>query len=258
MHIFIMIIPCAVILQFSPMCAASPYDILTYNSSLVAMEYASLNVTPVTPSSILISGLATADDYMALLSLIFYNNTFPNPERATATINFTVSDNLMMNYEYDSAITLVHIIPTINYAFLVFNASQNVTYTKAFPPSPVPLFMGLSNITDPDPAALLQWITITISNPSTSDVLIVTATLPGLMVAMTTNTSLNISGPANLTTYIKALQNVKYSNSYVALQSGQRTINVVTFDGTMQSPQQNVTISVNAPPICYFDNMVCA
>ena len=219
----------------------------------------SLNVASVNSSSITITGLATADEYEVVLQLIFYNSTSPNPGRATRTIVFTITDNLMMSDHSDTAITLVHIIPTNNYALLVFNASQNLTYTEAN--QPVHLFTGLTNIIDPDPVAFLQWMTVTISNPSVGDVLNITAPFPGnLTVPVTTATSLNISGSANLATYIKALQNVTYSNSYIALQNGQRTVAVVTFDGTVQSPQQNFFISVYAvdnPPICYFGNMVC-
>ena len=217
----------------------------------------SLNITQVNSSSITIAGLATADEYEAVLQLIFYNNTSPNPVRASRTIVFMVTDNLMMSNFSDTAFTLVHIIPTYNYALLVFNASRNVTYMYNETSYPVFIFTGLTDIVDPDPMASLQWMTVTISNPSVGDVLAITATFPGLIVNVTA-TSLNISGSLNLTAYIKALQNVTYFNSDIALRNGQRTVAVVTFDGTVQSPEQNITIVYSDnPPICYFGNMVC-
>ena len=128
--------------------------------------------------------------------------------------------------------------------------------------TPLSLFEPTDNITDSD-GQMLQWVSIEITPTYTMDMLLGDSLDTGLSLEVTTtdtgNILLNMSGEANHSIYERVLQSVRFVNDFPGINTTQRLVQVVTFDGMTASPPHEIFIAVedfDDDPMCFFNTLV--
>jgi VCBS repeat-containing protein len=134
--------------------------------------------------------------------------------------------------------------------------TQTVNYTEN---SAVGVF---AQITDVDQNATVHSATITIANHQTSDLLSVTGTLPGGIVASSYDAAtgvLTLTGTASLAQYQDALSHILFSNTSDNPDTTDRTLTITVNDGLADSNVAATTIHVTAIddlPFATADNVI--
>lgn len=211
-----------------------------------------ISISDSTPGTLQLSGTELQSIYELILQEVYYINTADEPGATQRVVQLTIEDGVFAS----SAFATVIIIPTNDPAFLnftskllVFNESVRI---------PINLFSQDDNtLTDPD-GGTLQWITISIISPNDpNDTLVADAQSSGLQISGNGGRMLNISGEGTFADYEAVLDTVTYNNVFPGMNTSNRMIHVLTFDGMTVSFVHNITIIVipfDDQPMCFFDN----
>ena len=195
--------------------------------------------------------MALQSIYQLVLRQIYYVNTAEEPGDIQRVVQLTIDDERFTT----TAFTTVIITPTNDPAILNFTTRQLVFNETAR--TPLNLFSQDDILTDPD-GGTLQWITISIISPNDpNDTLVGDAQGAGLLVSPNAGRVLNISGEGSFMDYERVLDTVTYNNVFPGMNTTERTIVVLTFDGMTESFIHSITISVipfDDQPMCFFDN----
>ena len=219
----------------------------TNGISVSQQNYQTLTLTNEAPQSV----------YQAILREVYFVNTADEPGNVKRLVQFTIQDDIYTSV----AFTTVDIIPTNDPAF--FNITERVLTFNESTRTPVNLFSQTDILIDPDAnGGTLQWVTVAIVSPNDpNDTLVANSLTTGLTVSYNASQFLNISGNGNFSQYQVVLETVVYFNNFPGMNTSERMINVLTFDGTTVSFIHSVTILVvpfDDQPMCYFDMLVSA
>ena len=210
-----------------------------------------ISISEPSSGTILLSGMALQSVYQLVLREIYYVNTADEPGDIQRLVQLTIEDGIFTSI----AFTTVNIIPTNDPAFLNFT-SQQLTFNESIR-MPINLFGQDDVLIDPD-GGTLQWITITILSPNDpNDTLVADAQGTDLQISSNAGRMLNISGKGSFMDYERVLDTVTYNNLFPGMNTTERIVHVLTFDGMTVSFVHfiNITvISFDDQPMCYFDN----
>ncbi len=132
---------------------------------------------------------------------------------------------------------------------LASSTSYNTTYKTGG--AAVAIAATGATITDTD-STMLAGMTATISSPPDGDSEKLTADTSNTAITSTyANGVLTLSGVADLATYLQVLKTVKYSDTAMSPQAGDRTIQVVANDGIVNSLAATATVTVVLTPMNY-------
>lgn len=229
--------------------------IFLQDSGQVLANTSGVDISQAGPETLILTNEAPQSIYQAILHEVYFQNTADEPGSVERLIQFNITDGTFSS----TAFTTVNIIPTNDPAFLNFT-TRELTFDESTR-TPVSLFSQSDILIDPDAnGGMLQWLTVEIVSPDDpSDMLVANALDNNLAISNNASQFLNISGSGNFTQYQAALATVMYYNNFPGMNTTNRTINVLTFDGTTISFVHSVIISVipfDDQPRCYFDVLV--
>ena len=215
-----------------------------------------IDISQPDPGTLMLTNEAPQSTYQAILREVYFQNTADEPGNVERLIQFTITDGTFTSV----AFTTVNIIPTNDPAFLNFTIRE-LTFNE-MTRTPVRLFSQSDVLVDPDPnGGMLQWLTVEIVSPDDpNDRLVANALDTGLTISHNASRLLNISGNGNFIQYQSTLATVMYYNNFPGMNTTNRVINILTFDGMTISFVHSVFISVipfDDPPMCYFEMLVC-
>ena len=232
------------------------------NQDFLILPEAIVDLTPLdinlTDTEITVTGVASVENYVELLSSVMFVNTADEPGRTNRTVVFEVTDD--RDFPIDATV-LVEIIPTNDPA--IFNFNERIVTFDEMSGTPVNLFGPNDTLIDPD-GNTLAWLTVEI-RPSIDqmDILSVDVGTSGLTSELSTNSDSNIvltiTGIASFSVYSTVLQSLTFDNQSPGLSLENRTIHIVTFDGETESPPTLITVTIDAfddIPVCYFNSQV--
>ena len=217
-------------------------DLIANMSSIVSNSIA---------GTLVLSGTALQSTYELILREIYYENTADEPGDTQRLVQLTIEDGVFNS----SAFTTVIIVSTNDPAFFNFTSRQLMFDEEVR--SPLYLFSQNDTLVDPD-GGTLQWITVTIVSPTDpNDTLVADVQGTGLRVYGSGGRVLNISGEGDFNDYERVLSTVRYNNLFPGMNTTERVITVLTFDGMTESFVHLINISVvpfDDQPMCFFDN----
>ena len=227
-------------------------EIFVGTEGVVIANMNSIAMSEPESGTLLLSGTAPQHIYEAVCHEVYYINTADEPGQIQRTVELTLMDETLNS----SAFTTIEIIPTNDPAFFNFT-SQELIFNESTR-MPINLFSQDDNVlVDPD-GNMLQWITIGIVSPNDpNDTLVADVQGTGLEVNGYGGRMLNISGEGSFKDYERVLNTVTYNNLFPGLNTTERVITVVTFDGMNESFAHFITINITSfddHPMCFFDN----
>ena len=208
-----------------------------------------------------ISGTATAQDYIELLSTVHYFNTLKEPNVMYQERNIAVT--IREGNQSSVAYITVELIPLNDPAQFSFS-NRTVVFYEANR-DPVKLFEPSDIIVDPDnpdqDTANLTYATLTLwPVMHERDTLYVDSINTQSLVIYSNSTHINISGVAPISEYVNILRTATFVNRRFDSPPTSRRVIVNTFDGEDNSIGPEITImidTVDDPPLCFFgENIV--
>ena len=239
-------------------CTILPCHVGDVNSTMYDwfMYDSATNLTVSNTSGLLeISGSATAQEYIELLSTVRYFNTLKEPNVMYQERNITVT--IREDNQSSVAYIIVKLIPINDPAQFNFS-NRTITFYEANR-EPVMLFEQSDIIVDPDNpdggnltyATLTLWPvvherdTLSIDSINTQSSLVINSN----------RTHINISGEASISEYEVILKTATFVNRRFDSPPTPRGVIVNTFDGEDNSIGPEITIMINTtddPPLCFF------
>ena len=221
------------------------------------------NLTVTNTSGFLeISGSATAQEYMELLSTVRYFNTLEEPNVMYQNRNIIVT--IREDNQFSMAYIRVRLEPLNDPA--QFNFSNRTIVFYEANREPVMLFESSDVIVDPDNPdqdnATLTYATLTLSPVEHErDTLSIDSIDPQSSLMIDANsTHIYISGVAPIAEYVNILRTATFVNRRFDSPPTARRVIVNTFDGEDNSIGPEITIMINEtddPPLCFFgENIV--
>jgi hypothetical protein len=223
---------------------------LAVNGSLPTGIIAS-SYNPVT-GILTLTGSATLSNYQTAIAQIQYNNTSANPAVTDRVITVTTNDGTANSSAAASTITIaaVNNAPVLD---LDSNNSSTVIgndYKTSFTEGGSAIAIGDIDIliNDVDNTSI-QSASITLTNPLDGglEALSINGVLPSGIAASSYNSStgiLSLTGNATLADYQTAITQVRYNNTSLNPTATDRSITVVTNDGTADSNAATTTIAI--------------
>lgn len=224
------------------------YDQFSYDN-----DTTDLDVTD-THGLLEISGNATAQEYMNLLSTVHYSNTLPEPNDLYQERSITVT--IREDDQFYMANITVNLIPVNDPAQFNFN-NRTIYFDEATREDPVMLFKPTDKIIDPDQdGGNLSYATLTLYGPTVheGDMISIDSISAGSLLNYSNETHINISGIAPIREYLSILRTATFVNRRVDSPSTPRRVIVNTFDGIEDSLGPNIYININTtddPPLCF-------
>jgi hypothetical protein len=206
-------------------------DRLTFvNSASVTTSFDSVTGT------LTLSGTRSLSDYQTMLQSVAYTNIHNNPNTATRTVKFTVSDevaNVSNSVTRDISITAVN-----DASVLMGIETTPLTYVANSPAAPISSTIA---VTDPDSNSLTG-ATIRISGnyQAGEDILSFTNTLKLTATWNATTGTLTITGSDTVSNYRTALRSVMYRNSSVTPVQLTRTVSFQVSDLSGSALNSNI------------------
>lgn len=186
-----------------------------------------------------LAGTATVAEYQTALRSIAYANTSTNPNTASRTIRFTVTDGALTSNIATRAIQ----ITATNTAPVVATSPGTLAYTENSGAAQIDSGIQVSDVDSPN----LTSATIALENyVKDQDVLSFTK-LNGITGSFDSATGiLTLTGAASLATYQTALQSVAYTNKSASPNITPRTVRFSVTDETLTSNIASRTIQIAA------------
>ncbi len=204
-----------------------------------------------TTGQIIFTGSDTPANYLSALKLVIYNNSnIGGQNKPTETITVTVNDGTHTSNTATATLSIVQApavklnINTTNYSTIWTNGGAvPITGTGPLMGSGATANFPVPVITDAE-AANLSSMTVSIASVAAGDVLTFNA-VTGITGAYNSVTGVaTFTGSTTLANYQTELASVKYNNTSGGPGSN-RTITVVTNDGSLASTAATASITVN-------------
>ncbi|MFY0591879.1 FG-GAP-like repeat-containing protein, partial [Roseivirga sp.] len=196
-----------------------------------------------------LTGSASKADYIAAIAQIQYNNSDNTPDETDRNITVVVNDGTDASNTANSVIsvTKVNSVPELDLDGSNGGSGFSTSFTEGN--GAVPIANTDNAISDVDDTSI-ETITITLTNilDGTAEGLSINGALPGGITASAydSNTGvITLTGPASLSDFQDALQQIEYNNSSNDPKDDARLINVVINDGDDNSSTATTTIAVN-------------
>ena len=225
------------------------YDWFTYN----ATKPTNLTVSN-THGLLEISGNATSQEYIDLLSTVYYSNKLEEPNEMYEERNITVT--IYENNQSSMAYIIVELIPRNDPARFNFSTNRTIIFDETNR-EPVMLFKPTDTIVDPDQdggnltyATLKLWTEV-----HEGDTLSITMPDRSSLSVYNNRTYVNISGVAPISDYEMILKTATFVNRRFDSPPDPRFIIINTFDGNEDSLGPNITVNISTtddPPVCFF------
>jgi VCBS repeat-containing protein len=193
----------------------------------------------------------TAGEYEIALQQVSFNNPGDNPGTADRTVTVSVTDTTGAS---NTAVTTITIAATNDAPTLDLDLDNNhdlgltTGFTTSYTENGVAVAVADTDVTiaDPDNTTLAS-ATITIFNHTAGDLLSISGVLPDGITASTYDSGtgvLTLTGPASVSAYETALQQVVFSNSSDAPDPTDRDIRITVNDGTIDSNLAHTTVHI--------------
>lgn len=191
-----------------------------------------------------LSGTDTVANYQAALRAITYVNTSDDPSTLSRTLTITATDGVATS----TPVTDTILVTAVNDAPVVV-AGHTLSFSEG---DAATVIDGLVTVFDADNANLTSaTVQITGNYADGQDVLAFTSQF-GITGAFNPTTgTLSLSGIATVAQYQTVLRSVTYANSNANPSPLDRTVTIITNDGTTSSSPATATIQVaaiNSPP----------
>ena len=190
-----------------------------------------------------LTGVASLADYQTALRSIAYFNSSDNPDPASRTIEFQISDGTLSS---STSSRIINISSTPEAPIVTLTAAP-LSYTEAQGATVIDAAVTLDDLDSPN----LQSATVRITNfAAGEDVLNFTA--PAGFSSTYSNGILTITGTGTLDQYQTLLRSITYTNTSTNPNTTARTIEFQVNDGGLNSSPATRTIEINAinsPPV---------
>ena len=206
---------------------------------------AGITVSSSTASTIVLAGLASIADYQVAARQLTFNNGSADPDTTTRQVQFTVTDGQASSTAALATIAIPNEAPVID----LDGSASGTGYAAVFVEGGggVPVADSDVVVSDADDSQM-QGLTVTLTNPKTSDQLLISGPLPvGIALdPASTATRIILTGIASIEAYQNAVQQVRFNNASSAPDSATRQVQVTVNDGQATSIAAVSSIAIDA------------
>ena len=184
-----------------------------------------------------LTGSATKADWQTALRSVTYTNTSDTPDTGNRTLNFVVNDGALGSNTAAKTVS----VTAVNDAPVLAASGGTTAHTENVP---VVVDSGIT-VTDADSANLASG-TVTIGAGYTAGQDVLGFTTQNGITGSWNAPTMTLTGSATKADWQTALRSVTYTNTSDTPDTGDRTLNFVVNDGTLDSNTAAKTVTVTA------------